>query len=449
MDSSTILSRRSLLGGAGAAALALATVGCSGGSDSGYGQAKGNVPDKYAKRTRVVLWSAYSGKPGKTLSELAQKFNDSQDEVYVEVQFQGTYDQASQKTAAAIQAKQIPDLVTFSEVTWHRFYLNDLLEPLDGYFTGDFAKSVYQEQLLSEGVLKGKTWWLPFARSTPLFYYNKTLFAKAGLPDRGPNDWDEWYGWSKQLAGLRVSGKQVKMECYQKVDGDWQFQGSVWQWGGAYSDGLTVTINKPEAVAAAEWQRKLIFDDKIAYMADSPTTDFSNQLVATVVTSTGSLSTALEAAKKGGWEVGTAFVPGKVAQVVPTGGGGLSILRYATSKRKKAAFSFIKFLADPANAAYWCVQTGYMPAVREAVNDPQLASLLKANPNYNVAVEQLAKVRKEDEVRLMVPNSNVMIYTGLQKIWSDNAPAQGVFDTVASQLTKATDQVKAQIEKHV
>ena len=444
------LPRRTLLGAAAGTLATFAVAGCGGaGSGSSYGQAKGKVPDKYAKRTRIVLWSSYAGELGNTLNELARRFNESQQDIFADVQFQGTYDETAQKVTAAVQARQIPDLVTFSEVNWHTFYLNDLLEPLDGYFSGDFDKSVFNEELLGEGVLKKKVWWLPFARSTPLFYYNKALFAKAGLPDRGPKTWDEWYGWAKQLKGLKVNGKPVRMECYQKVDGDWQFQGSAWQWGGAYSKGLDVTIDKPEVVAAGEWQRKLIFQDKLAYMADSPTTDFSNQLVATVVTSTGGLRTATEAAQKGHWEVGTAFVPGKVDQVVPTGGGGLSILAYASDERKKAAWEFVKFLSKPSSSAYWTVQSGYMPVVKKAVDEPDLAKLIRTDPNFSTAVRQLSMVRKEDEMRLMVPNSNILIYTGLQKIWANNQPAGTVFSEVAGQLRKATDKVRTNIEKHL
>ncbi|MGA8113885.1 MAG: ABC transporter substrate-binding protein [Actinocatenispora sp.] len=444
------IARRTLLGAAGGTLATLAVAGCGGGaSGAAYGQAKGKVPDKYAKRTRIVLWSAYAGELGTALAELARRFNESQKDIYADVQFQGTYDETAQKVTAAMQARQIPDLVTFSEVNWHTFYLNDLLEPLDGYFGGGFTKSVYNPKLLSEGVLAKKLWWLPFARSTPLFYYNKTLFAKAGLPDRGPETWDEWYGWAKQLKGLKVNGKPVRMEAYQKVDGDWQFQGSAWQWGGGYSKGLDVTIDRPEAVAAAEWQRKLIFTDKLAYMADSPTTDFSNQLIATVVTSTGGVRTVTEAARKGHWEVGTAFVPRRTEQVVPTGGGGLSLLAYAPSERKKAAWEFVKFLARPDNAAYWTVQSGYMPVVQKAVEEPDLAKLIDNDPNFSTAVRQLSIVRKEDEVRLMVPNSNILIYTGLQKIWSSNKPAGQVFGQVADQLRKATAKVRDTIEKHV
>jgi sn-glycerol 3-phosphate transport system substrate-binding protein len=443
--------RRTLLAATAGIPVAAGLAACGGAASSGssMAQAKGKVPDRYSKRTHVVLWHAYAGDPGQVVVALAQKFNDSQQDVFLDAQFQGSYDETAQKVTAAVQARQIPDLVTFSEVNWHTFYLNDLLEPLDSYFGPGLKRSAYNQKLLNEGVLRKKLWWLPFARSTPLFYYNRTLFAKAGLPDRGPVSWDEWGGWIKQLAGLKVGGKQVRAEAYQKIDGDWQFQGSVWQWGGAYSDGLDVRIDQEPAVAAGEWQRKLIFTDKMAYMTDSPATDFSNQLVASLVTSTGGLKAMTEAARKGGWQVGTAFVPKKERTGVPTGGGGLGILAGASDERKKAAWKFVEFMGKPENSAQWTTQTGYMPVITDAVRQPALAELLTDNPNFGTAVRQLSVVRKEDEVRLMVPNANILIYTGLQKIWADNQPAQQVFTEVAGQLKKATDKVRKTIGSHV
>jgi sn-glycerol 3-phosphate transport system substrate-binding protein len=32
---------------------------------------------------------------------------------------------------------------------------------------------------------------MPFNSSTPVIYYNKAMFADAGLPDRGPRTWEE------------------------------------------------------------------------------------------------------------------------------------------------------------------------------------------------------------------------------------------------------------------
>ena len=107
------LNRRMFLGLAAGATLA----GCGYRSvDAEYSQPAGSVPKQYANRVRVVFWSSYGGVNGKAVDKIVAKFNDSQQDVYVEVQFQGSYDDVAQKVAAALVAKQAPDLAILSDV---------------------------------------------------------------------------------------------------------------------------------------------------------------------------------------------------------------------------------------------------------------------------------------------------------------------------------------------
>ncbi|WP_329173836.1 ABC transporter substrate-binding protein [Streptomyces sp. NBC_01477] len=446
--SQSSVSRRRLLG-LGLGASAAAGLSACGVSTGPLGQPGGSVPAAFGRRTRVVLWSAFAAVPGNALQALADAFNREQRDIYVDVQFQGSYDDCAQKAVVGLLAGQAPDLCVLSDVKWYRFYFGDALEPWDAYFDSGELDRTYNKQLLGEGRLRDRTWWLPLARSTPLFYYNRTLFRKAGTPDRPPASWDELHDWSKEITRIKLHGKKVGLEAYQKVDGDWQFQCTAWQWGGAYSDGLDVTIDKEAAVEAGEWQRRLIFEEKIAYMSDDPASDLGNQLIASLVTSTGSLKKLTEMAKAGGWELGTGLLPRHKDFAVNTGGGGLGIFKRTPHERKQAAVEFVRFLARPENAAQWAARTGYMPVVPAAVTTPVLSGLLAEDPNYSTAVKQFPLVRKGDRVRLMVPNANVQIYTGLQRMWSGNTPAETAFSDVAAKLRKGVDRYRRTIEEHL
>ncbi|GAA1555166.1 ABC transporter substrate-binding protein [Kribbella sancticallisti] len=435
--------RRSFLGLAAASTLA----GCGYRSvDADYAQPAGAVPKEYANRVRVVFWSPYGGTNGKALDKLVEKFNKTQQDVYVEVQFQGSYDDVAQKVAAGLIAKQAPDIAVLSDVTWERFYLNDALEPLNPYFGDSFGPTVFEPKLFGEYVVKGQSWCVPFARSTPILYFNRDLFAKAGLPDRAPRTWSELRSWGPQLARVQTGGRPLRSLAVAKVDGDWQFQGNVWQFGGAYSKGLDVTIDQDGAVAAGEWQRKLIHDDGFGYMASSPTTDFAGGLVAMVQDSTGGLKSVTSKAK---FRVGAGFIPSEVAAGIATGGGGIGMFRNATVERKQAAAKFLEFLATPQNSAWWTTQSGYLPVVLKAREDPALKKLIADEPNYGVAIAQLANARQQDAIRLYGRNSNVAIYTGLQQIYADNASPKKVFSSVARRLEAIGDEVRRQYEEKV
>ncbi|WP_371797431.1 ABC transporter substrate-binding protein [Streptomyces sp. NBC_01718] len=443
-----ILDRRRLLS-IGAGLTAAAGLSACGASSGAVSQPGGAVPAKFSGRTRIVMWSTFTGIPGVAMQALADAFNQEQKDIYVDVQFQGTYDECAQKAVVGLLAGQAPDLCVLSDVKWYKFYFGDALESWDEYFAPGELRHTYNEKLLGEGQLQGRAWWLPLARSTPLFYYNRTLFEKAGVPDRAPASWDELHDWSKEITKLKVHDKRVALEAYQKIDGDWQFQCTAWQWGGAYSNGLDVTLDEGGTIEAGEWQRRLIFQEKIAYMSDDPAADMGNQLISTLVTSTGNLKKLTEMASAGGWELGTGFLPQHKRFGVTTGGGGLGLFKRAPHERKQAAVDFVRFLSRPENAARWTAETGYMPVVPAALETPVLSRLMKENPNFSTAVKQLPLTRKGDQVRLMVPNANVQIYTGLQKIWAGNTPADEVFAEVAVRLRKSVDRYGATILEHL
>src|SRR5919112_4041246 len=139
------------------------------------------VIQETGSQVRVVFWSSWGGKNGEVEQELIKRFNESQQDVVVEHQFQGTYEETAQKVIASLQARQAPDLTVLSEANWFRFYANQYLAPMDDFIASEeIDTSDYVESLLTEGQRQGKQWWMSFARSTPLFYYNKEAWAEAG-----------------------------------------------------------------------------------------------------------------------------------------------------------------------------------------------------------------------------------------------------------------------------
>ena len=397
------------------------------------------------EKVQVVFWSSWGGKNGEGVQKLVDDFNASQTEIVVENQFQGSYEETAQKLTAAMAARQIPDMVSLSEVTWNRLYINQSLQALDDLFAqANFAPTDYVDPLIKEGTRGGKIWWVPFARSTPLLYFNRDLLKKAGLPERGPETWDEIREWGPEL--VKAGGENVKAFAFTtaKNYNAWHFQGNIWQWGGAYSDQeLNALIDEPASVEAGEWLRTFVHEDKLGYMAEDQSTDFINGLCAMTSQSTGSLGGIATSAK---FDVGTAFLPQKENFGCPTGGAGLALLAAAPDDRKQAAMEFIKFLAQPANVAYWSKQSGYMPSTKSAGEAPEMQQLFTENPNYKVAVDQLPKTQPQDTARLFIPNGDQTIGTGLERILVNNEPADKVFAEVATQLERDAQEIKGQLE---
>lgn len=463
------LNRRSFLAASSGTLSAMLLAACGGGATPGAGENGAAAPTSAAAaptaaaaaptaasgaaqptsapavstegKVPVVFWSSWGGKNGEGVQKLVDDFNASQTAIVVENQFQGSYEETAQKLTAAMAARQIPDMVSLSEVTWNRFYLNQSLQALSDL---NFDTSGYVEPLIKEGTRQGKVWWVPFARSTPLLYYNRDLFKQAGLEDRGPKTWDEVRAWGKEL--MKVGGENMKVFAFTtaKNYNAWHFQGNVWQWGGAYSDKeLNALIDEEKAVAAGEWLRTFVHEDKMGYMTDDQSTDFVNGLCAMTSQSTGSLGGIATSAK---FQVGTAFLPEKDQFGCPTGGAGLSVLAGAPDEQKQAALEFLKFLARPENVTFWSKHSGYMPATSAARDEAGMQEYFASNPNYKVAVEQLPKTQPQDTARLIIPNGDQTIGTGLERILVQNEPADKVFAEVAAQLEEDAQDVKEQLE---
>ena len=70
----------------------------------------------------------------------------------------------------------------------------------------DWLKSFYPT-LMQNGTTGGKTWGIPFQRSTIVMYYNKDAFRAAGLdPENPPATWDELSAAGKKLT--KADGSQ-------------------------------------------------------------------------------------------------------------------------------------------------------------------------------------------------------------------------------------------------
>ena len=64
---------------------------------------------------------------------------------------------------------------------------------------------------MANGQIDGKTWSIPFQRSTIVLYWNKDAFKEAGLdPDKAPASWDEMIAIGKKLVKKDAGGNVVR-----------------------------------------------------------------------------------------------------------------------------------------------------------------------------------------------------------------------------------------------
>ncbi|MEP9393654.1 ABC transporter substrate-binding protein [Gordonia sp. VNQ95] len=433
----TDISRRAVLTGALAAAGAATLAACAGSGGSGGSGGDAN---------NLTFWSNHPGKSTDVEKELISRFEAANPTIKVSLVDGGkNYEELAQKFNAALSGGDLPDIVVLSDVWWFNFALLKAITPLDDLY-GDAGvdPSTYVTSLYDDYHWNDKHWALPYSRSTPLFYYNQDVWTRAGLPNRGPNTWQEFGEWGPRIQQAVGDGKQAHGWGNATDYLGWTFEGPTWTFGGAYSDEWDLQFTNPKTIAAATWFSDSINTGRYAKISNDIAGDFSAGIIASTVASTGDLSGITDNARFG---VGTAFLPAPDGiKGCPTGGAGLAIPANISRERKINALKFIDFITNTANTVYFSQNVGYMPVRSAAASDPAMTSFLAQNPNFATAITQLPQTRSQDYARVFLPGADKIIGTGYERIGLQNANVTDTLADVQSQLQQIYDtQIKSKL----
>ncbi len=136
------------------------------------------------------------GKLTMEMTRVIKQFNDSQQDVEVRGIFTGNYDTTKIKAESAQKAGQPPALVIMSANFTTDLALKDEILPMDELFkygdqkAGDFLHKEFWPAMHKNAQVMGTTYAIPFHNSTPILYYNKTMFDRAGIK-QPPQTWAE------------------------------------------------------------------------------------------------------------------------------------------------------------------------------------------------------------------------------------------------------------------
>jgi sn-glycerol 3-phosphate transport system substrate-binding protein len=340
---------------------------------------------------------AVGGPITKVIDDMIAEFEKANPDIKVKAVYAGNYDDTRVKALAAVKANQPVQLSVLFSIDVFELIDQDVIVPFD-----DFATSAEDKQwlasfypaLMANSIVKGKTWGIPFQRSTIVLYHNKDIFKEVGLdPNKPPATWDEMVAAAQKLTKKAASGNVTRWGVQIPSTGYayWMFQALCIQNGQELmnQDGNKTNFDHPDVVEALQFWRDLAAKHKV--MPDG-TIDwgtlrqkFLEGATAMMWHTTGNLTAVKEGAK---FDFGVSMLPAKKRRGSPTGGGNFYIFKKASAEERKAALKFIKFMTAPELTARWSIATGYVATRADAYKTPTLEKYVAEFPAAAVARDQ-------------------------------------------------------------
>ena len=318
--------------------------------------------------------------------------------------YAGTYQDTITKALTAVKGGEPPVTSVLLSTDMYTLIDEEAIVPFDDLIKTDedraWLKSFYPA-FMENSQTGGKTWGIPFQRSTIVLYYNKEAFKDAGLdPNRPPATWQEMADYAKKLTKRDASGKVTQWGVQIPSSGFpyWLFQALVIENGVTLMNaaGTETYYDKPEVIAALQYWVDLVNKDKVhpPGIVEWGTTpkDFFERKVAMMWTTTGNLTNVRTNAK---FDFGVAMLPSGKQRGSPTGGGNFYMFKKSTPAQREAAFKFIKWATTPARAAQWGIDTGYVAVRADAWETPAMKQYVAGFPAAAVARDQLPFAKAE------------------------------------------------------
>ena len=338
------------------------------------------------------------GAAADTIQSLTDDYVASHDDVTIDAIYAGSYTDALTKAMTAARGGNAPQLSVLLSTDMFTLIDQDLIEPFDDFVSEDEGKewfgSFYPAFMLNSQT-GGKTWGIPFQRSTPVMYWNKEAFEEAGLdPDVAPATWEDMVEFGKKLTKKDENGNVTQWGLRIPMDGFpyWLFQGLSTPAGAilANQDGNETNFDDPKVVEALQFLVDLqkeykITEEGVTAWAATPKAFFERE-AAMVWTTTGNLTNIRTNAP---FDFGVGFLPKKERYGAPTGGGNFVIFKDASEEQKKAAVDFVKWMSAPEQAAKWSIATGYVAPTPAAWETDAMKAYAQDVPQAAVARDQL------------------------------------------------------------
>jgi sn-glycerol 3-phosphate transport system substrate-binding protein len=350
--------------------------------------------------TEIHWWHAHSGRLGEVVTELTKRFNASQSDYNLISTYKGGYEDTMTAGIAAFRAKKQPNIIqifdagaaTIINAKGATIPVADLMKKHGvGFNIEDYIKGVRYFYADSGGKMIG----LPFNSSTPLLYFNKDAFKKAGISNP-PKTWEEFEAAAPKL---KAAGYQALAQSHSP----WIFSENFHSRhniqlatanNGYDSTDAKILYNNKHMIhhwtKVKEWLDKGWYGFYGSGWGENQDA-FNQQKVAMWLGSSGSFGGLRKSVK---FDFGTSYLPywkSIIAEPKGTfiGGAALFALSGHPESENKGVVKFFEFMTKAETQLYWHKETGYVAITNKAYEMAKSQGYYKDVPDAEYGILQL------------------------------------------------------------
>ena len=328
----------------------------------------------------------------------AEQFSKENPSIKVKPVYTGTYQESIVKALTAHKSNEPPTTAILLSTDMFTLIDEDAIVAWEDLVKGAedqaWMKSFFPA-FMKNSQTGGKTWGIPFQRSTIVLYWNKDAFKEAGLdPNKPPATWAEQVEMAKKLTKRDAGGNVTQWGLQVPSSGFpyWLFQGFTTQNDVLLMNeaGNQTSYDKPAVVEALQYwvdlsQKHKVMAPGVIEWGTTPK-DFFERKTAMMWTTTGNLTNVRNNAK---FDFGVAMLPAGKRRGSPTGGGNFYVFKKAPAAQQQAAVKFAKWMTTPERAAQWGIDTGYVAVRPDAWQTAAMKKYVDGFPAAAVARDQL------------------------------------------------------------
>lgn len=322
------------------------------------------------EKITLQFWNVFTGSDGDILREIVDNYNKTNtDNIEIQMDIMPN-DQLQQKLPAAIATGTAPDFVLFGVENIAPYVSNDSLEDISDFWdvTG-VDKSNILENVLELSHVDGKLYGTPMQYNVSYLYWNKTLFAEAGLdPEKAPASLEELAEYAVKLTnpdknqfGLALPTNATYMQF-------------LWANGGDADDPSTNTnlLDSEENVKTLEWLQDLTVNKKVS-PNNITGAEADTMLQAGQIAMYMSGPWQINGLRAQGIDFGIApCAAGSAGAFSPAGGCSYVIPRGTEESHRLAAYKFMQYWLTDDILKEWSQKNGFPVWSKTLMEDPEI-----------------------------------------------------------------------------